>query len=1304
MDFFNINERSAKDGVVEVYPDWIVGRSKDLMVHSQKFYAIWDPNTGLWSVDEYDVQRLVDEKVVDYKKALEQSREGVVKAKLSGKFSSGVWVTFQSFLRNLSDSFHELDRDLTFANSSVDQSDYRSKRLPYSLDEGDISAWDEIISTLYDPEERAKIEWAIGAIVAGDSKTIQKFLVFYGPPGSGKGTILDIILKLFVGYTTTFNAKELTSNNGTFATDVFRDNPLVAVQHDGDMSKIEDNARFNSITSHEPMSMNRKFKDSITAKVLAMCLMGTNKPVKITDAKSGIIRRLIDVVPSGRKIPPRRYQALISQVDFELGAIASHCLAVYREMGKHYYETYRAIEMMLQTDVFYNYIEFYYDIFSNQNGTSLTQAYKLYKEFCEETGVEWVLPQYKFREELKNYFGKFDERADIKGVRVRSWYSDFLTDKFKIQIEPEKEVSLVIDEDESIFDKLAATWPAQYAKENGDPERVWTGETRRGMDGKDWTPRPDQVVNTTLADLDTGQLHFVKFPEEEQNHIVIDFDLVDDNGEKSLERNLEAASHWPPTYAELSKSGLGVHLHYIYDGDVEELSRVYDDNIEIKVYKGNSSLRRRFSKANNIPIAVISSGLPLKEKKVITKDFIVTEKSLREQVMRNLRKEIHPGTKSSVDMIAHILEEAYDSGVPYDLTDMRGGIMAFANNSTNQALAALKVVQKMKFKSQEAELVIDAGIVQEVKKEDRLAIFDVEVFPNLFVICWKFEDRPDSAFGHLRSAVVKMINPSAEAVEELLKLKLVGFNNRRYDNHIIYAASLGYSIEQLYILSKKIIENVPGAAFGAAYNLSYADIFDVSSIKESLKWFEIMLGLPHKELNIPFDREKYKSQWDAPVPKELWEAVAAYCANDVVATDDVLQDRRQDLVAREILAALSGLPVNSSSNSHSARIVFGSNRNPQKDFIYTELSEEFPGYTFDSGKSSYRGEDPGEGGYVYAEPGIYEDVALLDIVSMHPTTIEVLNMFGVHTAKFSEIKAARVAIKRKDYATAREMFNGKLAPFLKNEEDAEALSYALKIVINSVYGLTSAKFENPFRDLRNKDNIVAKRGALFMIELKLAVQALGYTVVHIKTDSIKIANADKYIIDFVMNFGDQYGYEFEHEATYEKLCLVNKAVYIAKSAPGRKPSKWVAVGAEFAHPYVFKTLFSKEPIEFRDKCEAKFVNTALYLDHRGEEDEAMALEEDKLHFVGKAGLFTPIKPGKGGALLRREDKEGKLHAANGSTGYEWLEADYVKDRGAEDDIDLGYFRKLVDAAVKQIAKFGDAEAFMSDDVKELERV
>ena len=113
------------------------------------------------------------------------------------------------------------------------------------------------------------------------------------------------------------------------------------------------------------------------------------------------------------------------------------------------------------------------------------------------------------------------------------------------------------------------------------------------------------------------------------------------------------------------------------------------------------------------------------------------------------------------------------------------------------------------------------------------------------------------------------------------------------------------------------------------------------------------------------------------------------------------------------------------------------------------------------------------------------------------------------------------------------MFDGILAPFLDNPEYIKPLVTALKIVINSVYGMTSAKFDNKFKHPSNVDNIVAKRGALFMVDLRFAVEDEGYEVAHIKTDSIKIPNVDDYIIDFVHKFGalPQYNYKFEHEHT-----------------------------------------------------------------------------------------------------------------------------------------------------------------------------
>ncbi len=1271
MDFYQIRvkeQETKKDGTkqiqLELYPDFIVRRSEDLMVQGRTFYAIWDQEKGLWSQDEYDVQRLVDEHLRQEAEKLHKDTGQHYLIRDMRSFNSNSWTQFRKFIAHISDNSHPLDTKVVFANSDVKKTDYASKKLPYSLGEGDTTAWDELVSTLYSPEERAKIEWAIGSIISGDSKTIQKFLVFYGPAGTGKSTILNLIQRLFEGYTTTFDGKALGSTNSSFATEAFKNNPLVAIQHDGDLSKIDDNTRLNSIIAHEKMQMNEKYKPSYTSSVDAMLFMGSNQPVKISDAKSGIIRRLIDVHPTGIRFSPRHYQTLMTQINFELGAIAHRCLSVYLSMGKDYYNAYRPLEMMLQTDIFFNFIEAHYDIFSSQNQTTLKQAYALYKEYCEESGIDRPLPQYKMREELRNYFEEFKDRAEVDGKPVRSMYRGFTANKFKMPKTEPSVFSLVLEEDISLLDTVFAECPAQLAKADETPAKRWA------------------TVRTTLSDIDSRKIHYVKVPE---NHVVIDFDLKDDNGTKGLERNLEAASGWPPTYAELSKSGTGVHLHYTYEGDVSDLAREYAPGIEIKVFTGNSALRRRLSKCNGIDVAAISSGLPLREKreKMLKSKTIASEQGLRDLIKRNLRKEFHPGTKPSVDFIKKILDDAYESGMKYDITDLRSKILAFANNSSNQAALSLKVVKEMKWASEESDSE-GAGVSEPVVEilDDRIVFFDVEVYPNLFVVCWKFLGSDD---------VVKMINPKPHEIEGLFKLKLVGFYNRRYDNHILYAAAMGATTEELFRLSAKIIEGNRNATFSSAYNLSYADIWEFSSVKQSLKKFEIALGILHMELDLP---------WDQPVDEKHWDRVVTYCANDVRATEAVFEDRKQDFVARQILAELSGMTVNDTTQNHTAKIIFGNDKKASKKFVYTDLSKEFPGYEFKLGKSSYKGEEPGEGGYVYAEPGVYEKVAVLDVASMHPTSIVIMNTFGPYTQKFEDLIKARIAIKRKNFAEAREMLDGRLAPYLGDEDGADALAYALKIVINIVYGLTSAKFDNPFRDIRNIDNIVAKRGALFMIDLKQALQEKGVQVIHIKTDSVKIPLTDTDIIDYIIQFGKKYGYDFEHEETYDKFCLVNDAVYIAGvwPVPWEDPFpqlKWTAVGAQFQHPYVYKSLFTGGDPVFTDFCESRsVVKGTMYLYGGSETPVNGVLDGDAslLRHVGRTGQFVPVKTG-GKALYRFND--GKYYAVSGTKGYLWLEATVAETMGENLEIDMVYFDKLRDEAIKTIEKFMPFEEFMA---------
>lgn len=1350
MDFFKvICGKPTQTAPMQIYPSFDTRRSKDLMIRGGDFYAIWDEKKGLWTTDQYEVIDIIDSAIDEFK-SRNPEFEGL-KTSYMRNADSGIIDKWHKYVQSqIEDNYHPLDETIVFANTNVTKDMYVSKKLPYALEPGDISAWDELVSVLYSPEERHKIEWAIGSIVNGDSKQLQKFFVFYGAPKTGKSTILNIIEKMFEGYTTAFDAKALGRVSDSFALEPFKNNPLIAIQQDGDLSRIEDNTRLNSIVSHETMLINEKFKSQYVMRFNTLLFMGTNKPVKITDLKSGITRRLIDISPTEKIVPRARYNKLLNDIGYELGAIAYHCKEVYEDNPK-YYDGYVAFSMLGATNDFYNFVEENYDEYAKKDETTLNEAWLKYKLYCEEAKVQFPYPKRLFKEELKNYFNQFKERYHKSDKEnYYNWYGGFKIEKFSFGGNEEKvndipkqntETWLSFNTTVSIFDIVARDYPAQLATNAGTPRESWDN------------------VTTTLQDIDTTELHYVRLPE---NHIVVDFDIKDETGKKSLERNIKAASNFPPTYAELSKSGLGIHLHYIYSGDPKVLSRLYGENIEIKVYTGKSSLRRKLTRCNDISIKTISSGLPLKEEvKTVNEYVIKNEKHLRALIDKALRKEIEPyATKTSIDFIDKVLKDAYENGMKFDISDMYPSILAFAGQSTNNSLYCLDKAGHMILKSDEPSEAIDA-------ESDELVFFDVEVMCNLFVAVVKPRGKK----------CIKMINPTSEDIRRICKYRLIGFNNRKYDNHILYGRMMGYDNFELFVLSQNIINGGKENSvrneyyFREAYNLSYTDVYDFCAKKQSLKKWEIELGIHHQELGLP---------WDQPVPEELWEKVADYCCNDVIATEAVFEARYSDFEARQILVDLAnsivgpGSCVNDTTNTLTTKLIVGNDPNPQSQFVYPDLSKEFPGYEFCkygidksryispdviiSGKSIYKGYDPGEGGFVIARHGMYFDAECDDSASHHPSSIIAENGFGPYTKNYKMLLDIRLHIKHKEYDAVREMYGGILAPYLTDSKKAKALSNALKIAINSVYGLTAAHFPNKLRDPRNEDNWVAKRGALFMIELMLQVEAQGYKVIHIKTDSIKIEHVDDHIRQFIYEFGKKYGYTFEIEHKFDRICLVNDSTYICKYTDdpvnGDMAGKWEATGEQFAEPVVFKTLFSHEPIEFKDYCQTQTtsVGLGLYLDmnedlpsveakekelskivskwkKRGIEmshpkdselvdigtretydkygidpneyhaDYILACQlEDEISkghdykFIGKAGSFCPIVKGAGGGLLVRENN-GKFAYASGAKGYRWLESEAVKELGKEKDIDISYYSALIDKAVEAIEKHGDFERF-----------
>lgn len=1328
------------------------------MTRGGNFYAIFDDSTGLWTRSKPRAIELIDQQVREY--ALKDSGETAMKDAVHGPIiipmadtSNLLSTQFERFCKTMGDNWHPLDQKMLFSNSEISKHDYASKTLDYPLIEQPTPYYDALCDVLYLPDEREKWEWAVGSMITGDSTKIQKMFAFYGEPGTGKSTIISKIFAdqifggLDMGYAVKFEANNLCGGN-EFGTDFLANDSVLVYDDDAEMGMITVRSTLNKIISHEQIRVNAKFEKPFITKANCMIFVGSNDPIQLSP-NSGMKRRLVDIRPTGNLLSADSYDECMAHIPFEKSGIAWRCLQTYKKLGRHYYDHYIAEDMMARTSPFHNFVV--ENVMELKDGISLANAYDMYLKYAQVCKFKNELVRYKFRDTLKLYFETYED-AKFSGFRWEK-IGKKKPDEQIISISSWLEFNCTTSD----FDNQFKDQPAQYASAEGIPERKWSD------------------VTTHLCDLDPHKLHYVKMPEE---IICIDFDIKDENGNKSFEKNLEAASKFPPTYAELSKSGCGIHLHYIYTGgDPKELSRIYGDNVEVKVFTGNSALRRMLTKCNDYPIAEISSGLPLKEvkgdNKVIDWDGFKNETSLKntiENAMLNARKKINgkdnpdygkiypnmtPSHKCTIDFIEKILEDAYRSGKPYDLRNLYNKVLYFAMESSNKADYCIEAVTRMRFCSKdiaEKDAIENYDTIP-FDDDTPIIIFDIEVSPSYkqyveyckkneieinpaipkdskahFLLCWKFLGE--------EKTVQKLLDPKQDQVSKLFKYAMIGFNNRNYDNHMVWACAQGYTPEELYALNNRIInEKDNSAKFNQALNISKTDIYDFSSAahKQGLKKWEIELKLDHKEWDRP---------WYEPIPDNRLVDWAEYCSNDVVSTEKVFYHLNDDYEAREILAKLAGGTTNDTTNALTIKLLTHGIDDPQSQYIYTDLSTIFPGYEHHpegiprelysnnpmdkvpskdrKGKSIYMGQDPSEGGYAHCpKPGVYFNVGLFDIASMHPHSAIALKVFGeIITARYENLVEARVAIKHikeigdeayNEALQRMEAIKSGASEVIKDilqglsggelKKKCKAIANALKTAINSVYGLTSAPFDNKLKDPRNIDNIVAKYGALFMITLRHEVEKLGYTVVHIKTDSIKIANADDYIEKFIMDFGKKYGFTFEHEATYSKICIIDDAQYIAYEveADGVKLDEpfWTATGAKFGGPmddsghhalgakYLFKSLFSHEPIEFDDYAETKSVNdAAIYI--CGERDNK---------FVGRIGSFVAVKPEFGGKLMRI--KGNKQSAVTGTKGWYWNETNTI--RMHPDRVDLDYYRAQCDDAIDTINQYYPFDEFVNCD-------
>lgn len=1240
---------NRSDGeIYQMSIDFNVGHLRDVVIQGGNFTAFYNYDTHFWEskASFYKYARALLYEEAEKERQLHPDQTILVQdpQHLSSKVPTKIDALCKACETENAILFNQ---KIFFHGELPEREDYATKTMPYERYVGNTDEacpnYDELMSVLYSPEDRTMIEWLAGCALCGDGDRVDKFIYLEGEPGSGKSTILNIVEQVLGPYGASIKAEEFASSNSPFATAQMKKAPLLGIQHDGDLSKIETNTILNNIISHEPIEINEKYAKTFYIRLRTLLIIASNNALRLTDSYSGLLRRALDPVPTGKLIPNDKYNKLVGAIQYELAGICARWIDVYRSLGTRAYGPYRSTRIVRNGNALGYWVERNRDIEWSRSGECyLSTEYSLYRAYCDGTSTK-PISKSLFERQL-HFFWEMsaDETQDnsVKDVHFMDYAwkrRAFTKPVYRLYVDKSdtpKEcefLSFTVSSDAE-FAKLCSECPAQYATESGTPKASW------------------DTVTTKLSNIVSTELHYVR---PQLQHIVIDLDCRDSGGGKSLNAAISVINELglPPTYGELSKSGQGVHLHYIYDGDPTTLTNLIRENVEVKVFVGKSSLRRKFSYSNGLPVSHVSSGIPLKDKKEdVAGKEIEDEDHLRNIIKKGLRGE-YGSHIVTIQFIDYMLKKAVAQGLVYDLESYRVDLMAYALKSTHHANELPAVVEKMP--------------LHNGAKEKPIIIFDFEVFPNYNCLGWKIK-------GEKQRNIERF--PSPQTLQDFLdKYRIAGFNNLGYDNIIWYTLMQGASPYEVYKVSKAIITRDKSLRIPRSVkSLSYTDIYDFCNTKQSLKKWEVQLGIHHQEC--PYD-------WDQPLPEEAWDVVDRYCLNDVEASEAVWDANENDWVTRQLLAFLTGMTVNDTTNSLTAKLIFGEDTHPQSEFIYTDLSDTFPGYAYEvkNGKcvSYFHGRTIGEGGYVVGSPGWHTMVGVRDVESMHPTSTIELGLFGKYTARYKYLVDVRKAAKNGREEEIKAAYDGRLYEFMTEKNlSYKTLSKSLKVPINAVYGCTSAKFDNIFKDPRNVDNIVAKRGELMMVSLEDELRAIGVAPTHVKTDSIKLDNYTQELDDKVVEFGKKYGYKFTIEEFYTTFCLFDKAQYIAYDAC---TGKWDSRGKLFdKNGLVFKKLFGLD-VKESDYLETKqSLSGPLYIGDQ---------------FVGKNANIVFVKEQYGKPMSCKRDD--KFVSVTGTKGLFVMEYEEALQKDFWNILDYDYYDSQVEKAKAMVEKYVPWDVFVS---------
>lgn len=417
------------------------------------------------------------------------------------------------------------------------------------------------------------------------------------------------------------------------------------------------------------------------------------------------------------------------------------------------------------------------------------------------------------------------------------------------------------------------------------------------------------------------------------------------------------------------------------------------------------------------------------------------------------------------------------------------------------------------------------------QEQETLLFYDIEVFSHNALVVFK----------DINKKLVRVFHNNFTKLAEFIEGKtLVGFNNYYYDDKILTYMLELKSVQQIKVLNDQIIagENV---RFISKPRFDSLDVFQqIDPSFPSLKKIEGNFGRKILESSVSFniDRELTPTEFDE---------VLYYCAYDVDTTIDVYIEReksyfqpKKSLV--EMLGKKEAMKWNTTTIS--ANLLLDkplpkwSNIRVEESLLdlvpaevkemWLEKAQSYTGEYSEGVKKKITIEmfdniiEFGFGGLHGAHKSIkkvQEGVKLLDVASMYPNLILILNCLAHASEKYRKILLQRLAVKHSN-------------PILAD---------ALKLILNSVYGNLNNQYSMLYNPKAALSVCVLGQIVLFDLCKRIAPFA---TIININTDGIAFVPHDNSYIAAHEEWQKDYSLQLEEK---EFLNFIQKDVnnYIA---------------------------------------------------------------------------------------------------------------------------------------------------------------